>query len=115
MKTITIPVTLTLAQQDIDDIVCTALEGGICCWCEQAEVIGEVLEKYDYASQVLTRGGQLRLHTWDNKKYILTLDKLKEGVSQYCKEYGFDLESIDAPASDIIIQYALFGKRLHYD
>ena len=34
---------VNLSQQDIDDIMAVALDGGICYWCRKAEVVGECL------------------------------------------------------------------------
>ena len=44
-----------ISQQDIDDIMVCALEGGISYWCCEAEVIGEYLG--EYASDQISRGG----------------------------------------------------------
>ena len=32
-------INVTLTQEDIDDIMCSALEGGICYWASEAEVV----------------------------------------------------------------------------
>ena len=66
--------------EDIDDIMVSALEGGINYWCRKAEVKGGYLG--EYASDQISRGGELILH---------------------------DTEDIDAEDADCIIQYALFG------
>lgn len=34
---------VNVTQEDIDDIVTTALEGGINYWCRKAEVVGDYL------------------------------------------------------------------------
>ncbi len=41
----------------IDDIMATALEGGITYWCDDAEVVGDYLG--EYASEQISRGGTL--------------------------------------------------------
>lgn len=110
-----------LTQEDIDDIMCSALEGGICYWCTRAEVVED---KYygEYASEQISRSGSLKLYdAEDDAEHILTIDKLIKGFSLACKKgYGetyswytddgkIDTGMIDAEAADIIIQFALFG------
>lgn len=36
-------ISVRISTEDIDDIVTTALEGGICYWCRRAEVKGKYL------------------------------------------------------------------------
>lgn len=107
-----------LAQQDIDDIMVTALEGGINYWCGRAEVVGEYLG--ECASDQISRGGSLILHDAESPdKWELTRDKFLKGVELFFKEsswlqvedYAFvDLGGMDADCADCVIQYALFGK-----
>ena len=37
---------VNVSQEDIDDIVTIALEGGINYWCRKAEVVGDYLGEY---------------------------------------------------------------------
>lgn len=98
--------------KDIDNIIHTALEGGIDYWCDRVEVDGE------YASEQISRGGTLIFH--DSVKiyqYKLTLDKFLKGLGIFIRErglnaiYDIDIETLDIDAGDAdsIIQYALFG------
>jgi len=108
-----------LSKENIDDIMCTALEGGITYWANFAEPIeDEVLG--EYLHEQLTRGGSIRIHdSEDGETYMLTLDKLINGFALACKNgYGsdwFDNDNcvdccmIDAIGADIIVQYAIFG------
>jgi len=109
-----------LENEDIDDIMVSALEGGINYWCDDAAVIGEYLG--EYGSDQISRGGQLKLHdNEDNQDYILTREKFVEGFKRYLKEPGatdilefydrklkVDCGQVDAEVADSIIQYALF-------
>ena len=111
-----------ITKADIDDIMCTALEGGINYWCDKAEVLED---KYygDYASDQISRGGSLKLYNSENQKsYILTLDKFLIGLSKACNfGYGntwfyddkIDPAMIDSISADIIIQCALFGEIIY--
>ena len=50
---------VTVTERDIDDIMSCALDGGICYWCKEANVVGEYLG--EYASDQISRGGKLEL------------------------------------------------------
>ena len=128
-KQITVSVTLEIAltQEDIDDIMCGALEGGINYWCNEVKVVGDYLG--EYGSEQIARGGKLRLHLLEpfakgkTAYYELDLEKFKKGVGLWAiKPVGCDcLEQMDgkiifgpcnadAIVCDAIIQYALFGE-----
>lgn len=116
--------TVRVSDEDIDDIVCTALEGGINYWCCDAEVVGEYLG--EWASDQISRGGTLKLYDIESDD-VWTLDKAKllNGISKaitngFLLEYEWakfeneivtlDTCQIDAEVADAIIQYALFDK-----
>lgn len=112
--------TVVITKQDIDDIMVSALEGGINYWCKAAKVVED---KYygEFASDQISRGGSLRLYDYEeDEQYILTLEKFLNGVQLAFKEgYGdnwysedgrLDVANIDAESADIIVQLALFGE-----
>lgn len=120
--TLEVKFNVEVTNQDIDDIMCTALEGGITYWCRRAEVVGG---KYlgEYAHEQISRGGSLMLYDTEiSDKWELTLDKFKQGLQLYLSEnteaidgndagiYQLDTSYIDAYEADEIIQYALFGE-----
>ena len=115
---------IRLRVQDIDDIMCTALEGGINYWCNSAKVVGEYLG--EYASEQIARGGELILHDVEGEElYSLTLPKLTKGIKRWLEEVGIQSEAIDrysvyldcgmidAEDADCIIQYALFDEIIY--
>ena len=104
-----------LTEQDIDDIMCSALEGGICYWCECAEVIGG---KYfgEYASEQISRGGSLMLYHEDGENE-LTIENLLKGIKRVVAEGRLIVEDgridcgeVDAEIADMIVQYAIFDE-----
>ena len=111
---------ITVTQEDIDDIMCSALEGGINYWCRRAEVVGDYLG--EYGSEQISRGGTLRLYdSEEDEVYELTLEKLLNGIQmaiyENCyAEYewfnceGIDPCQIDANVADCIVQFALFNE-----
>ena len=114
---------LDITEEDIDDIMSTALEGGINYWCNEARAKGKLLG--EYISEQISRGGTLLLReTEENKVHELTCEKLLKGIEQaieedYYTQYewwncnGLDTGSIDAAVADIIIQLALFGTEVY--
>lgn len=118
-------ITVYLTQQDIDDIMVSAFEGGINYWCRRVVVQGDYLGKY--ASEQISRGGKLAI--WldepfedDKTCYVLDRDKFLAGFKLWIESDGdsydaidrsngsVDCGQIDAVCADEIIQYALFGE-----
>lgn len=113
---------IDVTQQDIDDIMAAALEGGINYWCYKAEVIGDYLG--EYASDQISRGGKLKLYDMEGgEKYWLDRDKFLNGLKLFFEQdYDqngaldsgtIDAAQIDANDADAIIQLALFGEVLY--
>ena len=110
---------VNLTQQDVDDIMVAALEGGINYWCREAEVVGEYLG--EYASDQISRGGSLILHDSESSdKWELTLEKFLNGVKLYfeqgchvqVEDNAIEIGDIDAGDADCIVQFALFGEEV---
>ena len=110
-------VEVNLSQQDIDDIMAVALDGGICYWCRKAEVVGEYLG--EYASDQISRGGALILHDAESAQtWELTLEKFLKGVKLYfeqgchvqVEDNAIDTCDIDANDADCIVQFSVFGE-----
>ena len=111
---------VVVTQEDIDDIMAGALEGGINYWCGEAEVVGNYLG--EYASEQISRGGQLILYDIEeDETYTLDREKFMKGLKMYFeKQHPYNiLEEIDNKlridtcnaddtVCDMIIQYALF-------
>lgn len=122
-------ISVRISTEDIDDIVTTALEGGICYWCRQSRSQRKV-SREKFASEQISRGGVLVLHdSVDGKKRELNKEKLLSGVKQYLEDedkpynilvdaedsvgcskgvYELDCCMVDATVADMIIQYAIF-------
>lgn len=107
-----------LTQQDIDDIMVAALEGGINYWCREAEVVEEK-RCGDWGHEQIARGGALILHDAESSdKWELTLEKFLNGVKLYfelgchvvVEDNAIDAGDIDANDADCIVQLALFGE-----
>lgn len=110
-----VDIEVKLTEEDIDDIMCSALEGGIGYWCDCAEVVGG---KYlgEYASEQISRGGSLMLRHEDGKNE-LTIDNLLNGIKRVIADGRLTVEDgridcgdVDAEIADMIVQYAIFDK-----
>ena len=44
VETLFVRRSVNVSEQDIDDILCTAFEGGITYWCDSVRVVGNYLE-----------------------------------------------------------------------
>lgn len=121
MYEISIGRTVKLTQENIDDIMVSALEGGINYWCGEAEVIDEK-RVADWGHEQIARGGVLILHDAESDdKWELDREKFLNGVKLWIqngddqyhalqKDGTLDCCEIDGEMADLIIQYALFGE-----
>lgn len=121
----------SLTDENIDEIIYTAFEGGITYWCGRVTSVGDLLGDYNY--EQISRGGQLILHDLENgEEYTLTKEKFLTGIVLYVEntysgclgklnpgdetwifesingELRVDPGCIDSEIADAIIQYALF-------
>ena len=115
---INIETELTITQENIDDIMCTALEGGITDWCGKEKVVGEYLGEYGH--EQIARGGKLLLYDMvEDTEYELTLEDILNGIKLavennwyenygWCDGHNIDTCQVDAEVADVIVQLALF-------
>ena len=128
-RSIKVEIDLTLTDEDIGDLMCTALEGGIGYWAcldntrEEWKKYDDELDKDltldEVAAMILIEGKSLYFIDVEDKKeiYELTLDKLFNGISKVVaidstllEDGRLDLCSIDAEIADNIIQYGIFNE-----
>lgn len=116
--------TIKLSGEDMEDILCSAFEGGCGYWCcidnstaewkkAKTEVEGLTLE--GVMLQLMTTGRPVILiDEEDNDKvHELTMDKFIKGIQKTIEnEYwdGNDVSDVDGNIGDVIIQYALFDE-----
>ena len=82
---VTAEVKVLLTQQDVDDIMVAALEGGITYWCDEAKVVGEYLG--EYASEQISRGGTLILHdAEEGEEHLFTIEQFMQGFRLYLEQ-----------------------------
>ena len=109
-----------LSGEDIENIIVTALEGGINYWAWLNNETPEWKLKPDkmpvsqYATMLLLEGKHIiigELEESETKTKRLTLRKLLKGFSLNMthRPHDADKDNMDAHSADCIIQYALFG------
>ena len=106
--------------QFVDDILCSAFEGGINYWCSSAYPVDmQFPDGAKYASDCLSRGRDIILEEFDEyddsvKLHLLTLKKFINGLSLYFENFGGSLielhDNHDAGHADCIVQYSIFGE-----
>lgn len=109
-------ITTSVSIETLENIVVTALEGGIGYWAVLDNTT-KIWDKYDYcdlpcsqaAFELLYNGESLRFYDTEDETEMwrLTWKNLIKGVELFG---GVKEEDIDATVADQIIQYALFGK-----
>lgn len=99
----------TITAEEIDDIMDSALRG-ISYWAGECRVVGDYLG--DYASEQISRGGQLKIYDAEGEKWhTLTRTKFLKGMGLFTGDT--EPTEIDDPAADTIVQLALFGKEVY--
>jgi hypothetical protein len=121
---------LTIHNDDIENIMVTALEGGIGYWAlleNDTELWTEAYEKHKdtptslIAAKLLIEGKRISFYDVEQDDYDpttamhLDLDKLLAGIKKYLlQERHLDaIDDLDADGADQIIQYALFGELVY--
>ena len=111
---------IKVTQQDIDDIITTAFEGGINYWCDRAHVMNG--DNEHCASEQVSRGAAVILYDSEgDEKHVLTVGKFMRGLAkaiegnnyssyEWFNEDSIDTCNVDAEVADVIIQLALFGE-----
>jgi hypothetical protein len=113
-----IKVTMEVLPEQMNDLMVTALEGGINHWCNKA-VIAYVpknqKENVKYASDAIGFGGSLILYDAESDdKWRLTQRNFLDGVRMEVERSGMTFDELyenhDADTADNIVQFALFGE-----
>lgn len=125
-----VEIKLALSDQDIEDLMVTALESGIGYWAcldNRSDTFRDAPDDEPVsitASKILLNGGGLTfLDDEDHSiEWVLTLKKLLSGIKKFLENEGgsncimdgeLDLGMIDAQAADNIVQYALFNELVY--
>ena len=87
-----IEIEVTVTEEQMSDIMVTALEGGINYWCRKARIVGlpDVFVGDNLlASDAISKGRTLELYDAESKDtWDLTQEKLLNGIKRYMVEEG---------------------------
>jgi len=118
-ETFDVPVIYKVTAKQLEDIIVTALEGGINHWAILDNTGNEWKNKKkdlptsQYAFGFIYAKTPIKFEdaegSEDDSDWWLTFDKLIKGIALELQNYQTDLEDIDGESADRIIQYALFG------
>lgn len=128
MEKMNLKVSITITDQDLSDILTTALEGGINYWARGVEVVDRNYR--GVASEVLEYGGALFIigdedaRGYFKKDGLIDKNILINAITKFLKtsptfiyhsegEWLLDVGNIDASAADVIIQLAVFGEVIY--
>ena len=105
---VTKPIEVT--DEHLDNILVGAFEGGSNYWAEKVEVRDDDYKGAEFASGVISKGGELYITTTEGDKHRLTKIILINGLQQYLNESKHKNwpDGGDSMTDDLILQYALF-------
>ena len=115
---------IEISNELIEDILCTAFEGGITYWannisCEDREDMKKVGGwKHEYLTKTKKKDAVMYIHTVEGGKVKITKSLILEALQEmdkpeykYTKALGRILdETYDAYDADIVVQTACFGE-----
>lgn len=122
---ITIQIEKKITYDDLENILVTALEGGINYWAGIENQLPDWNDKpkdmplSQYALEILISGKTIKffdtLNSDNDIDWILTLEKLLNGIKLNCQNRpdDCDINNGDALTADCIIQYALFNNIIY--
>lgn len=123
ITTITVPITLEIPAQRINDLLTSAFEGGSNYWAKVEN--NSEPRPAEYLSDVPMAGGWVRMYALDDGgKYVApdgkkewTLDRaaIEKGLLIMARDHGrhfgnFMAENDDAETGDVFLQCCLFGE-----
>ncbi len=124
-------IVVKLTREDVEDLVCAALEGGVGYWLcldNTSDVFENAPEDEPTAitaASILLGGRKLEFFDQedDDRPLEMSLDDLAQGIRMWIEQgfdqYGavhkgkLDLSKIDGPAADEIFQLALLGEVIY--
>lgn len=106
---------MRLTNQEHNDLMATALEGGINYWCNSATVVEEDQHKVkedDLISDAFARGCRVTLEVDGGDDVTISKEDLQRAFDKYREKQGvvFPLDDYDVFDADALIQLAVFDE-----
>jgi len=110
-----------ITPQMAEDILVTAIEGGINYWVDELDTskvrywdMEEILREGEKSRPLFRDGGMLWLQTEEGDWYNFGVDAVIRGIRKAAAHYGQSVrnfyEDHDAEGADVAIQFALFSE-----
>jgi hypothetical protein len=102
---------MRVTKQDIEDVLTTAMYGGIDYWAEEVDVEPPHLG--------LTDGAEVKIKEDEGEWHLLTVEDMEEAIRKYCGKDYWEVDGtlltgiIDAADADAIIQLAIFKEQVY--
>jgi hypothetical protein len=109
---------MEITQEQITDLMVTALEGGINYWCDKVVVKQQPIEDWEFASDIIgLTNGELNIYA-DGEILLLNKEKFINGVKKTIlwgefKDVQDLVDNHDAETADVLIQFALFDEMVY--
>ena len=111
---------MKLTKENLEDIMVTALVGGINYWVRHVKISPDDQRKVRdnwNLFDAFANGIPLIIveSCEDNKEHIITPEMLSTGITKFkeIQGYSFDLEDFDSEGADTLIQITIFGELVY--
>ena len=104
-----------VTNQMVDDLLCTAFEGGSNYWCDKVTAV-DWPEGAEWASDVLTRGGELIIyHEGLEESNTIGPDDIQPALQKMADDYPKHFTDLindyaDADTADVFLQCITLGE-----
>lgn len=111
MKTHEVVIKIKVTDEQIEDILSSAL-AGCTYWADEARLVSSRPDEKDlYISEALTHGCKIRIHDSEEEKWhLVSLNGFLKALS---KTPQFDYEQYDSLDAEGVLQTAIFGKVIY--
>lgn len=110
------------SNEDIDDLMSTALNGGINDWVdiiqvEEGSMSDDAYDSCNGMEEIISKGGTLIITTVDDDVQTLDIVKLLNGIKAHCENVNMSPSELmdlhDADDADEIVQFALYDELIY--
>lgn len=118
-----VKMTRGISQQELEDMLTTAFEGGSNYWCSSIRITktNQEIPEQEFLSEDIASGRVMEISVHDNeggKQYLVTREKLIQAFQLMADQeprhfQDFAEENSDAITGDVWFQLAVFGRTIY--
>ena len=108
---------VVVPRERLEDLMCSALEGGITYWADAVKVLGDWPEGCEWAHEAIARGCEFVVYHGEENDVVLdhACNLLPKALGKLAVEYPhqwalFLEEQDDAETADLVFQLYVFGE-----